>query len=191
MCRQRGWRVPDDVAIVSGYNEPAYCEHPAPSLTSMDYGYERNGREAARLLHSLMDGEPAPTQHLLLPPKGLVVRESTDFYAVEDPEVAAALRFIASNSHRRIGPNEVAEAVGVHPRTLQNRFGEYLDRPIAAEIRRVRLERAKRELVQTKRPLSEIARDVGFGPAMRMYEVFRRELDLTPSAYRKQQQNKA
>ncbi len=190
MCRQRGWRVPDDVAIVAGYNEPSFCEHPSPSLTSMDFGHERLGREAAKMLHRMMDGDPPPTKPLLLPPRGLVVRESTDFYAVEDEQVAAALRFIANNSHRRIGPNEVAEAVGAHPRTLQNRFGEFLNRPIAAEIRRVRIERAKRELTQTKRPLAEIARDAGFGPAMRMYEVFRREMGITPSEYRKQRVSK-
>ena len=71
-------------------------------------------------------------------------------------------------------------------RTLQLRFRKYLGRPIAAEIRRVRIERAKRELTQSKRSLTEIARDVGFGEAMRMYEVFRRELGITPSEYRKQ-----
>jgi LacI family transcriptional regulator len=73
-------------------------------------------------------------------------------------------------------------------RTLQLRFRKVLNRPIAAEIRRVRIERAKRELTQSERRLSEIARDVGFGEPMRMYEVFRRELGVTPSDYRKQRQ---
>lgn len=71
-------------------------------------------------------------------------------------------------------------------RTLQIRFRNVLDRPIAAEIRRVRIERAKRELTQSNRSLTEIARDVGFGEAVRMYEVFRRELGTSPSEYRKQ-----
>jgi LacI family transcriptional regulator len=126
----------------------------------------------------------------LLPPQGLVVRESTDFFAVDDRLVRAALEFISANSHRPIGPADVARAVAVEPRTLQRRFREFLDRPIATEIRRVRIERAKRELVQSDRHLNEIARDVGFGPAMRMYEVFRRELGVTPSQYRQQQQSK-
>ena len=73
-------------------------------------------------------------------------------------------------------------------RTLQRRFRKYLDRPITTEIRRVRTERAKRELTQSERPLSEIARDVGFGEMMRMYDVFRRELGVTPSEYRKERQ---
>ena len=48
------------------------------------------------------------------------------------------------------------------------------------------IERAKRELTQSNRSLGQIARDVGFGEAMRMYEVFRRELGVTPSQYRKE-----
>jgi LacI family transcriptional regulator len=188
MCRSHGFRVPEDVAIVAGWNEQTFCEQPAPSLTSIDLDVERIGHEAARLLHSLMDGDAPPAKHILLPPRGLVVRESTDFVAVEDEQVAEAIRFIAANSHRRIGPKEVARAVGANTRTLQLRFGKYLNRPIATEIRRQRIERAKRELTQSKRRLSDIARDVGFGQAMRMYEVFRRELGVTPSEYRQQRQ---
>ena len=187
-CQQRGWRVPADVAIIAGQNEETFCEHPRPSLTSMEMGYERVGYEAASLLDGLMNGDPPPTSPILLPPEGLVVRDSTDFFAVEDELVASALRFISAGSHRRIGPDDVARAVKAETRTLQNRFRKYLGRPIATEIRRVRIERAKREIAQSKRPLSEIARDVGFGEAMRMYEVFRRELGVTPSEYRRQRQ---
>jgi hypothetical protein len=43
---------------------------------------------------------------------------------------------------------------------LQNYFRKAIQRPIAAEIRRVRIERAKRELAQSDRTLDAIARDV-------------------------------
>lgn len=202
ICRRRGWRVPGDVAIIAGTNEEVLCDHPRPSLTSVEVGYERIGYEAARRLDQLMQtparrrstgttGKQAPTNtqtplHLTLPPRGLIVRESTDFYAVEDELVMRALRFIAANSHRDINVDDVARALSIHPRTLQRRFREVVDWPIADEIRRVRIERAKRELVDGKRSLAEIARDVGFGDRMRMYEVFRRELGVTPRAFRQQ-----
>jgi len=216
MCHHRGWRVPEDVAIITGYNEETFCEHLRPTLSSVEVGFERIGYEAARLLDRLMDERAkkgtgpicrngpkgashrldlspfsAPPEHFFLPPQGLVVRESTDFFAVDDPLIRAALEFIAANSHRKIGPDDVARAMATEPRTLQRRFQKYLGRPIATEIRRVRIERAKRELTQSERPLSEIARDVGFGPAKRMYEVFRRELGMSPREYRKQRQRVA
>jgi LacI family transcriptional regulator len=125
-----------------------------------------------------------------LPPHGLVVRESTDFFAVEHELVAAALAYISANSHRRIGPDDVARAVEAETRTLQNYFRKTLRRPIATEIRRVRIERAKRELAQGQRSLAAIARDVGFGNSKRLYEVFHRELGVSPDAFRRQRQLK-
>ncbi len=100
--------------------------------------------------------------------------------------MAAALAFIAANCHQPIGPDDVARAVVAETRTLRNYFRKHLDRSIAAEIRRVRIERAKRELAQTERTISDISHGVGFGPPMRMYEVFVREVGVTPSEYRRQ-----
>jgi len=184
-CLNRGLRIPQDVAIVSGSNEALFCAGLSPSLTSIEQGVRRIGYEASVMLGRLMEDEPAPTKHLLLPPIGLVVRESTDFFAVDDIMVGEALRFIADQSHRRIGPNDVARAVGARPRTLQHRFKQCLDRAVATEIRRVRIERAKRELTYGERSIADIARDVGFGSRIRMHQVFQRELGVSPSEYRK------
>ena len=199
MCLQRGWRIPGDVALVAAFDNEQLCRHPHPSLTSVDRGFERIGYEAARLLDEQMARGAAAGQgggkavassppQLLIPPSGLVVRESTDFFAVEDELVAEALVFIAANSHREIGQDDVARAVFAETRTLQSRFRKVLNRPIAATIRQVRIERAKRELARSDRPLAAIARAVGFSEAARMYEVFRREVGITPSEYRKQRQ---
>ncbi len=188
--RRRGWRIPEDVAIVAGKNEETLCEQPRPSLTSVEIGYDRIGYAAAQLLDRLMAGEPAPPEPIRLAPHGLIVRESTDFFAVKHPIVAAALAYISANSHRRIGPDDVASAVGTGTRTLQNYFRKIIQRPVASEIRRVRIERVKRELTQSNQSLAVIARKAGFGPIQRLYEVFLREVGVTPGAYRLQRQLK-
>lgn len=185
---RHGWRVPEDVAIVAGKNQETLCEQPRPTLTSIEIGYDRIGYAAAELLDRLMAGQAAPAVPIRLPPHGLVVRESTDFFAVDNPVVATALAFISANSHRRIGPDDVAAAVGAETRTLQNYFRKTIQRPIATEIRRVRIERAKRELAQSDRTLDAIAHDVGFGTIQRLYEVFRRELGVSPGEYRVRRQ---
>jgi LacI family transcriptional regulator len=197
ICHARGWNVPGEVAIITSDNEQTICEMPQPTLTSIDVGYERVGYEAARLLDHLMlvrdeakvaKGAAIPernVEHVFLPPQGLVVRESTDFVAVNDAETAAALEFISTHSHLPIRVADVARAVAMEERTLQLRFRKFLNRPVADEIRRVRLERAKRELTQSDRSLAEIARSVGFREPQRMYDVFVRELGVSPSQYRK------
>jgi LacI family transcriptional regulator len=187
-CLQRGWRVPEDVAIITGRNEEALCESPRPTLSSIEVGFERQGYEAARLLDQLMNGKKPPSGPLLIPPLGVVIRESTDFFAVDDETVTAALKYISQNAHRNIGPDDVARSIAVESRTLHRRFQKHLNRPVAREILRVRLERAKRELVQGKRSMEEIARAVGFGGAMRMCDIFRRELGVSPRQFRKERQ---
>ena len=100
--------------------------------------------------------------------------------------MARALQFIAANSHRPINCDDVAKSLNIHARTLQRRFSSVVDWPISDEIRRVRIERAKRELDQSKRSIAEIAQAVGFGSRMRLYDAFRHEVGVTPMAYRKQ-----
>lgn len=193
-CLERGWRVPQDVALICGMNEETYCLDPRPSLTSVEMGHVRVGYEAAQLLDRLMDEKAAgrkrktnaETEHIFVPPQTLVVRDSTDFFAVDDPLVAAALEFISANSHRPIGPSNVGQAVATDLRTLQRRFRKFLDRSIAAEIRRVRIERAKRELAQTEESMGAVARNVGFVEPKQMYQVFCRDVGVTPTEYRKQ-----
>ncbi|MCR9117861.1 MAG: substrate-binding domain-containing protein [bacterium] len=192
MCQRRGFRVPEDVAIAAGANEEIVCEQPSPSLTSVERGYHRVGYEAAKLLASLMNapksrgktGSVEPPRHIFVPPEGLVIRESTDFYAVNDELVAQALLFISANSHKQIGQDDVSNAVATGTRTLLRRFRKSLDRSISGMICHVRIERAKRELVQSDRSMKEIARAVGFGKAMRMYNTFVREVGVSPTDYR-------
>ncbi len=185
MCYHRGWRVPEDVAVIAGFNEETLCERPSPSLSSVDVGDERVGYEAAQLLDRLMDGEPPPKESILVSPIGIVSRESTDFLAVDDAVVCAALRFISKHSHKAINVDEIAAAALTSRPTLERRFRKFLGRPIAVEVRRLRIERAKRELASTDTPIYQIARDTGFVESTQFGRAFRREVGLSPSAYRR------
>jgi LacI family transcriptional regulator len=193
MCRNRGWRVPEDIAIVAGSNE-AICERPEPGVTSLEYPYEQIGFEAARLLDQMMNetdalvpngSGDAKTRSLLLPPVGIVARRSTDFRAVDDPLVRRALRFIDENLHRPITIEILAEATNVSRRTLTNRFRNKLHRTVAAEIQRLRIERVKRELIATNQPIKQIARKAGFASQRTLNQAFRNEAGCSPRDFRK------
>jgi LacI family transcriptional regulator len=205
MCLDRGWQIPDDVAVVGTGNEILLCEQPRPSLSSVEIGFERVGYEAARLLDGLMtqaerdeksgtrtdargraaDHTLAP-MHVSLPPVGIVVRDSTSSFLAEDLLVAEAQKFIAANCDRRMGVNTVASELSVSPKTLQKHFASSLNRSVAQEIRRARIERAKRELAEGKRSILEIAKLAGFKSNVSLSVIFRREVGLTPSQYRAQ-----
>jgi len=188
LCRTRGLHVSQDVAIVGCSNEPEICNSPAPSLTSIDQGYGQVGYRAAEMLDLLMSGKKPPSGPELVAPAELIPRQSTDAYAADDPLVARALRFIAEHSHERIQVKHVAAAVAATRRTLERRFRESVGRAIADEITRMRLERAKRRMVETDAPMKDVARESGFRTADHFYKVFARIEGMPPTQYRERHQ---
>ena len=90
-CERIGARVPDDVAIVGVDNDPIVCEFSRPSLSSVDRDDHAHGRRAAELLDRLMQGHRPALTPVLVRPRGVVARASTDALAIEDPIVAAVV----------------------------------------------------------------------------------------------------
>jgi LacI family transcriptional regulator len=115
----------------------------------------------------------------------LVVRRSTDVYVVDDPPVAAALRFIAGHSHEGIRVDDVAGHGHVALRTLERRFRAATGRTMTDEIARLRLERAKRLLVESDEPIKSLARDCGFADVKHFHKVFRAAEGTTPGKFRR------
>jgi len=188
VCRTRGLHVSQDVAMVGTHNETEICIAPAPSLTSIDLGFGQVGYRAAVMLDNLMSGRPVSASPELVAPAELVPRQSTDVYAASDPMVARALRFIAENCHRRIQVGHVAAAVATTRRTLERKFNETMDRSIAGEIARLRLQRAKRRMVETDASMKDVAIDAGFRTADHFGKVFTRIEGISPSQYREDHQ---
>ena len=186
LCNNLGWSVPLDVAIICGENESIFCENPAPSLTSIERNFDKVGYEAARLVDRLIDGAEAPDGPIMIPPQGIVPRNSTDFFAVDDELVSEALRFVNANLRQPLDVETIASAITTSSRTLQRRFLQCMNRSVAAEVRRLRIQLAKRMLAEPGHQVSQIARETGFGTANRMHDVFRRELGISPSEYRNQ-----
>jgi len=183
-CLHAGLRIPEDVALVGFGNEPLVCLHPEPSLSSFDAGFERIGYEAAALLDRLMDGKPAPETPILVEPMKLVVRRSTDVYVVDDPLVAAALRFIAHHSHEGIRVSDVAKNVHTTVRSLERHFNAATGRTMMDEISRLRLERAKRLLVESAEPIYRVAMACGFEDVKHFHRMFRAVEGTAPREYR-------
>lgn len=183
-CRVAGLRVPEDVAVVGVDNEEAICPFTDPPLTSVDQGAQQTGYEAASLLDRWMAGEPVVPGKRSVSPVGIVARGSTEILAVDDQDMAAALRFIREHACQRIGLDDVSKAIGSTNATLRRRFKAVLGRTVHHEIQRVRLEQAQRLLVATDGSFQKIARQCGFCSAQHMSTRIRQATGLTPRQYR-------
>lgn len=158
----------------------------SPQITSIDSNYSRIGHEAAHLLDQLMAGKKPAATMLSIPPKNMIPRESTDYFAVDDDLVAAALRYIAGRLRSPLGLDEIAKAIATSPRSLQRRFEAAMGCPVSDEIRRLRIDLARRLLGENNLTVDQISREAGFSSAVTMNHVFHREVGMSPSAYRTQ-----
>lgn len=186
-CSRIGAVVPDDVAILGCGNDDILCGFCSPPLSSLVPGYRRIGYEAARLLDRMMGGGVAPQAPTLFPPAGIVTRQSTDVIAVEDPDTAAAVRFIRERACTGVRVSEVADHAQLSLSDLKRRFRRYLGRSVMDQILRERLSRAIRLLHDSDLSIAHIARATGFGTQQRMGAVFRTRLGTTPGLYRQPQ----
>lgn len=186
VCRQVGLRVPEDVALLGVDNDDLLCELARPPLSSIQIPGQQIGQQAAALLDRLLRGKKAPRVPVLIPPQGIVVRRSSDVLAIDDAEVVAAVRFIQSHAHEPIHVGDVLQQLSLSRRDLERRFRAATGRSVLGQIQRAHLERAKRLLVETDLPIAEVASQSGFTDFRHLGVVFRRRLELTPSAYRDQ-----
>lgn len=186
-CLRVGIQVPDEVAVIGVNNDEHLCGLSNPALSSVDVGAERIGYEAAALLDRLMAGEKPPKETIELAPRGLVIRRSSDWVAISDPQVAAALRLIRQRTDNGIGTTDLAEALDISRSTLERRFIKLLGRTPKQEILRTRLAHAKELLLYTDLPLATIAERIGFRSPSYFCEVFHEKMGCTPGGFRREQ----
>lgn len=181
-----GLEVPDRVAVIGVNDDPLICESTVPHLSAVIQPAEQIGYQAAVRLNALMLGEKLDPRDCFLPPTGISVRQSTDMLAIEDEDVREAMKFIREHAHEAIDVEDVLRHVAVSRRTLESKFRSSIQRTPALELRRVRLELAKRLLAETNDPITNIVFASGFNSRQVFSSLFRKETGVTPSEYRRQ-----
>jgi LacI family transcriptional regulator len=178
-------RVPEDLALVGVDNDIFECELTTPPLSSVAIPWLSFGEAAAQLVRNGLRGKPIAGMRLLIPAVEVVVRRSSDTFAIEDPLVAAAVAWIHDNVEERLTVPTIAHAISATRQRLERHFRRHLGRTVQAEVRRTRVEIARRLLSTTELPLTEIAKRSGFTNAALLSVAFRRELGVPPGAYRR------
>ncbi len=185
-CKMEGLKVPDEVAVVGVDNDALICDLCSPRLSSVAWTLEKGGYEAAESLDRMIKGQEKDRPTLWIHPTHIVARQSTDVLAMEDLEVAAALRVIRCCGCLNIGVQQVVERTGLSRRALEQRFRKTLGCSIHDEIERVRLELTTQMLAKTQKSVGEIARTLGFPDAAHVSRFFRKAKGISPMMYRRQ-----
>lgn len=185
-CEQADIRVPQDVAILGCDDDVHVCELTWPPLSTIDHGARQIGYRSARMLDRLMRGQFVASRQEAVAPVRVIERQSSNTLAIEDEDVADALHFIRQTACDGIGVPDVLSHVAVPRRRLERAFRKVVNRGIGEEITRVRIGRACELLVESDLPTPDVAARSGFSSASKLSAVLKREIGITPTAYRKQ-----
>lgn len=182
-CRLARLRIPEDVAFVGvcvDEVESLLC-HPPLSVALLPW--EQVGHEVARVIAQFAAGQPLPRSAILLPPRTVLAKVSSDIVAA-DSIVATAARFIRERASETIAIDDIARIAGVSRRSLEIRFRRVMNRSLLQHIIATRVEIARDLLVRTVLPLKAIAVRSGLLPQQNLCSTFRKHLGMTPREYR-------
>ena len=104
--------------------------------------------------------------------------------AIDDPEIADALRFIRDHANEAINVADVVRACGVSRRTIEKRFREKLRRTPGEELRRARFEYVRRLLLDTDKSIATIAYESGFASGVSLSQMYQQYFGETPGSFR-------
>lgn len=185
VCDQAGIPVPDDVAIVGIEDYLLPIGGANRSISGVDTNLEEQGYQGAALLDRMMKGGEMPLEPVRIAPARIIVRKSSDIFAVAHPGVSRALNFIAKSFAEMISVNDVARVAGMSVRGLHQAFGEHINCTPGEKIREIRLGVAKKLLSESDEKIESIAQQCGYPNINTFFIAFQKAEGMTPGVYRK------
>ena len=183
--------IPDEIAVLGVNNDESLCNLCDPPLSSIALNFKKAGYNAAKLLDKILSGrEKMQGQCIKIQPTHVETRGSTDVFAIDDPEIVQAMRYIKQNSGKPLQVNEIANHVCISKRALQLKFHKTMGRSIHEEIIQSHFNTAKILLVETNLPIDEVAVRSGFHYTSNMRRAFKNIAGILPQKYRQQHQSR-
>lgn len=185
-CAAGGISVPWEIAVLGVDDDPTLCASAACPISSVVVEAEQVGYQAAKLLDGLMRGtvSPADRGSIVLPPRSVILRQSSDVVASDDPLVVRAVRFIRERVTRPVTVTDIADHLDLSPRALELKFQASIGSSPSAVIRQIRIEHVKTLMDLTEAPLYHIAGENGFRDLSCLNRMFRQVTGLHPQQYR-------
>ncbi|MEM6917190.1 MAG: DNA-binding transcriptional regulator [Verrucomicrobiota bacterium] len=183
-CQRASIAVPEEVAVVGCENEETLCTFTSPTLTSVQFDGVQVGYRAAEVLDHLMSRAKAKRE-ILVPPKGIEVRGSSDEWVLEDALVLRAVRLIREEALAGLTVGSLCDRLNVSRSTLERRMKKHLKRGAKEELLRIRFREVNRLLRNTDFTIETISEYAGFSHAHYLQAAFRERYGITPGTYRK------
>ncbi|WP_426434762.1 GlxA family transcriptional regulator [Bradyrhizobium genosp. P] len=107
-----------------------------------------------------------------------------NYLASQDPKIAKAEKWVRNNIARDFAIDDIADAVGLAPRTFARRIAATCGMSPIAFVQRIRIETARSLLETTRLSVEQIAREVGYAEPSTLRRLIRRDTRHSPRHFR-------
>ena len=184
VCAEAGYAVPGDFMLVGVDDDPAFCDHTRPTLTSVRPSFRTSGRLVAELLLKRLKNAALPPQKLIYSPLGLTQRLSTRNLQAASDAMGAALDYIRREACSGLTAADVVKFLGLPERTAESHFKAATGRRIIDEIVSVRMEHVFELLKRPNQTIEPIANLCGWSSSIYLKRLFKARTGLTMSDWR-------
>lgn len=184
VCRGAGIAVPEQVQVVGADNEEWICEHTSPTLTSVEPDFEGCGHRAAATLLAMMEGRRFEREAVFGARSVEQRMSTTDMHGSVNRAVRAR-KWLRANFCEPFDLPQVAAHLGCSARMLQLSYKAVFGRTIRDDIVEMRLERAKKLLVDTDMPILRIPEHCGSNAPNHFLRLFKERSGMTMLQWRR------
>ena len=184
-CAQGGVRVPEDMAVLGVDDDPIFCIHTMPSLSSLHPDFELEGYFAAQALDMFLSGKRPRARMVVGGDMAVTARMSTAPCSPAGRLVRRADEIIATRACMGLTADVLAGALGISRRLLDLRYRQINGKTVRTAIEDTRLSLARRLLSGTRLSHGEIARSCGYKSESYLEHVFIRRFGRSMSDFRR------
>lgn len=173
------------IVVISGYGEYEYVRT-AMKRGAIDYLLKPVDREELKRI--LWQAEESWQKRR--PGVGGGTGSEGHTSAVNQRKMQEAINYLYRNYMRSVDMAEVSNHISMNYTMFSVEFKKFTGQKFPAWLNKLRIEKARKLILEENLKLNEVGVKVGFDDAARFTRVFREETGMTPSAYREYEMKK-
>ena len=183
-CMRGGLRVPDDFSVLGVDDDPVFCVHTRPTLSSIHPDFEEMGYLAAKELSRLMSGKANGGRMVVSGNPTVTNRMSTAPCSPSGMMVRRAEEIIARRACQGLNSNAIADELRISRRLLDLRYRQFKGVSVRDDIIHERIKRAKHLLAYSGHSIGTICKMCGYRTESYLGKVFLRRVGVSMGDYR-------
>lgn len=180
-AREEGLRIPQDLAVIGVGNSRMESLQAGMGISSFELPLEEIGRQAGRLMVSLLQGNASTSESTIKATSRLHQRESS---LRGGSGAERALAYLNSNPNLSISVGELARMAGMSRRSFETAVSIKRGTSPGAILKKMKRARAECLLLESGRPISEICRECGYTELAVFSAAFKRWTGKSPRDFR-------